>query len=144
MNRTDPSASAKFSPPLWRLRNEYRVGHRPILPDVSFPMSGSGITLPVLGGIAQVPIAPLGRAHSFQMMYDAMSSPIMNVLLVPSATSVSFMVPYRMSARQKMPLPFSSPLRSFAEPVVGLTYGVLKLVSLVTPKKSVPRLSPLT
>src|SRR5262249_55455230 len=51
MNRPDPPASAKSTPPLWRLRKEYRVGHRPILPDVSLPRSGSGITLPVLGGI---------------------------------------------------------------------------------------------
>ena len=99
---------------------------------------------PVLGGMAHVPHAPLGKAHSFQWQYAPRSSPIMKVLLVPSVIFDRGILPDRMSARQKMPFPLSRPLRSAGVPVVGFGQGVLKLVSLVTPKKSVPQLSPLT
>src|SRR5262245_18303630 len=108
-NRTDPSARAKVSPPGWLLRKEYRVGHRFLLAAVSNPRSGSGILFPVLGGMAHVPHAPLGSAHSFQWQYAPMSSPIMRVLLVPSVMFERGIFPYRMSARQKMPSPFSRP-----------------------------------
>src|SRR5262245_29091523 len=96
--------------------------------------------------MAQVPLAPFGAAHSFHWQKIPMSSPIMNVLLVPSLIAVSDIFPPRASARQKIPSPNSSPFWSRARfvPLVGLRYAVLKLVSLVTPKKSVPQLDPLT
>src|SRR5262249_50614611 len=66
-NRTDPSASANWSPPAWALRNEYRVGHRPTMfgLDDENPISGSPILFPTFGGMATVPHAPFGAAHSF-------------------------------------------------------------------------------
>src|SRR5262249_43819563 len=46
--RTEPSAQAKCSPPGWRLRNEYTFGQS----QGSVPPS-----MPLLGGMAQVPTA---------------------------------------------------------------------------------------
>src|SRR5262245_61643190 len=107
-----------------RLRNEYRRGQSP------YPAAApsGGTVIPVFGGMAQVPMAPVGYAQAFQAINSGTSSPIMYVLLVPSMIAASVMPPWRMSARQKMPSPFSSPLNDPLAP--RFRYGVEKSLSV--------------
>src|SRR5262249_10910931 len=97
---------ANCTPVGWRLRNEYRRGQS------TYPAAApiGGVVMPVLGGVAQVPMAPVGYAQACEAMYSGTSSPIMYVLLSPSVMEANGIGPLRMSARQKMPSPFSSPL----------------------------------
>src|SRR5207244_13300047 len=99
-----------------------------------------GTVIPVFGGMAQVPIAPFGYAQAFQAMNSGTSSPIMYVLLVPSMIAARVIPPLRMSARQKTPSPFSSPLNDPLAP--WLRYGVEK--SLSDGSKSRPQFDPPT
>src|SRR5262249_50100044 len=59
--------------------------------------------------MAHVPFAVLANGQAQWMFLLGMSSPIMNVLLVPSAMSASRRL-WRKSVRKKMPSPSFSPL----------------------------------
>src|SRR5262245_1227258 len=92
-NRTDPSARANCRPPECLLRNEYNCGQS-LYGSYRVPF----VRLLWFGGMAVVPPAPLAYGHVQCALRDGMSSPIMNVLLVPSVMSVSFRL-FRKSRR---------------------------------------------